>query len=176
MILRPYQGKSPRIDPTAFIAENAVIIGDVEIAAHASVWYNVVLRGDVNSIRIGEETNIQDGTVIHAETVNGPTLVGRRVTVGHNAIVHGCVIEDECLIGMGAIVLSYAKIGKGSVIAAGALVKEHEIVPPGTIMAGIPAKPRGTVTPEMAQRASIGCDHYLELAEDYIKTARCSRR
>jgi gamma-carbonic anhydrase len=169
MPLRPYRGKSPKIDPTAFIAENAVIIGDVEIGARASVWYNAVVRGDVNFIRIGEETNIQDGTVIHAETVKGPTIVGRRVTVGHNAIVHGCVIEDDCLIGMGAIVLSYAKVGKGSLIAAGALVKEHEIVPPGTIMAGLPAKPRGTVTPEMAQRASVGCDHYLELAEEYRK-------
>ena len=106
MILRPYQDKSPVIHPGAFIAENAVIIGDVEIGAKANIWYNVVLRGDVNSIRIGEETNIQDGTVIHAETVRGPTLIGRRVTVGHNAIVHGCVVEDECLIGMGAIVLS----------------------------------------------------------------------
>ncbi|HSA58341.1 MAG TPA: gamma carbonic anhydrase family protein [bacterium] len=169
MILRPYQGKSPKIDPTAFIAENAVIIGDVEIGARASVWYNCVIRGDVNFIRIGEETSIQDGTVVHAETVQGPTLIGRRVTVGHNAIIHGCVIEDECLIGMGAIVLSYSKIGKGSLIAAGALVTEHEIVPPGTIMVGVPAKPRGQVTPEMAQRASIGCDHYLELAEQYRK-------
>lgn len=167
MILKSFQGKSPKIDPTAFIAENAVIIGDVEIGAHASIWYNCVIRGDVNYIRIGEETNIQDGTIIHAETVQGPTLIGRRVTIGHNAIVHGCTVEDDCLIGMGAIVLSYSKIGNGSLIAAGALVKEHEIVPPGTIMAGVPAKPRGQVTPEMAQRASIGCDHYLELVEEY---------
>jgi len=169
MILRPYQDKSPVIHPGAFIAENAVIIGDVEIGAKANIWYNVVLRGDVNSIRIGEETNIQDGTVIHAETVRGPTLIGRRVTVGHNAIVHGCVVEDECLIGMGAIVLSYSKIGKGSLIAAGAVVKEHEMVPPGTIMAGVPAKPLGPVTEPMVQRAAIGCDHYLELAEEYHK-------
>jgi len=169
VILKSYQGKSPKIDPTAFIAENAVIIGDVEIGPRASVWYNVVIRGDVNHIRIGAETNIQDGTVIHAETVGGPTLIGRHVTIGHNAIVHGCVVEDDCLIGMGAIVLSYSKIGKGSLIAAGALVKEHEVVPPGTIMAGLPAKSRGTVSPEMAQRASIGCDHYLELAEEYRK-------
>lgn len=171
MIIKPYQGKSPRIDPTAFIAENAVIIGDVEIGARASVWYNCVIRGDVNYIRIGEETNVQDGTVIHAETVKGPTIVGRRVTVGHNVIVHGCTIEDECLIGMGAIVLSYSRIGKGSLIAAGALVKEHEAVPPGTIMAGVPAKPLGQVTSEMAQRASIGCDHYLELAAEYCRGA-----
>jgi carbonic anhydrase/acetyltransferase-like protein (isoleucine patch superfamily) len=169
MILRPYQGKSPKIDPTAFVAENAVIIGDVEIGPKASVWYNVVVRGDVNSIRIGEETNIQDGAIVHAETLKGPVVIGRRVTVGHNAIVHGCIVEDDCLIGMGAIVLSYAKIGKGSVVAAGALVKEHEIVPPGTVMAGLPAKPKGSVTPEMAQRIALNCLSYVELAEEYRK-------
>lgn len=170
MILKPYQGKSPKIDPTAFIAENAVIIGDVEIGPKVSVWYNCVVRGDTNRIVIGAETNVQDGTVVHAETVNGPTLIGKRVTIGHNAIVHGCIVEDECLIGMGAIILSYSKIGKGSLIAAGALIKEHEVVPPGTIMAGLPAKPRGSVTEPMAQRASIGCDYYLELAKEYRKS------
>ncbi len=172
MILRPYQGKSPNIHPDAWIAENAVIIGDVEIGPKVNIWYDVVIRGDTNRIVIGAETNVQDGTVIHAETLEGPTLIGKRVTIGHSAIVHGCIVEDEALIGMGAIVLSYAKIGKGSVIAAGALVKEHEVVPPMTIMAGIPAKPRGTVTDEMALRASIGCDYYLELAEHYRKDTK----
>lgn len=167
MILRPFQGKSPKINPTAFIAENAVIIGDVTIGPKASVWYHCVVRGDTNHIVIGAETNVQDGTIVHAETVNGPTLIGKRVTIGHNAIIHGCIIEDECLIGMGAIVLSYSKIGKGSLVAAGALIKEHEVVPPGTIMAGLPAKPRGSVTEPMTQRASIGCDYYLELADQY---------
>lgn len=169
MILKPYKDKIPQIDPTAFIAENAVIIGDVVIGPRVNIWYNCVLRGDTNRIVVGEETNIQDGTIIHAETLDGPALIGRRVTIGHNAIVHGCVVEDEALIGMGSIVLSYARIGKGSVIAAGAIVKEHEVVPPGTIMVGIPAKPKGQVSEPMAQRASIGCDHYLELAEDYKK-------
>ena len=167
MILRPFEGKSPIIHPTAWIAENAVIIGAVEIGARASVWYNVVIRGDTNYIRIGDETNVQDGTVIHAETFNGPTIIGKRVTIGHNAIVHGCVVEDEWMIGMGAIVLSYAKIGKGSLIAAGALIKEHEVVPPQTIMAGLPAKARGAVTEEMTQRILIGCEHYVELAGKY---------
>jgi carbonic anhydrase/acetyltransferase-like protein (isoleucine patch superfamily) len=169
MILKPYQDKIPKIDPTAFIAENAVIIGDVEIGPRVNIWYNCVLRGDTNRIVIGAETNIQDGTVIHAETLDGPVLIGRRVTIGHNAIVHGCTVEDECLIGMGSIVLSYSKIGKGAVIAAGAVVKEHEVVPPHTIMAGVPAKARGAVTEPMIQRASIGCDYYLELAEEYRK-------
>jgi carbonic anhydrase/acetyltransferase-like protein (isoleucine patch superfamily) len=167
VILRPYLGKSPKIDPTAWIAENAVIIGDVEIGPKANVWYNVVIRGDTNRIVIGEETNVQDGTIVHAETIDGPVLIGRRVTIGHNAIIHGCVIEDECLIGMGAIVLSYAKIGKGSLIAAGALVKESEVIPPKTVMAGVPAKSRGAVTEEMTLRAAIGCDYYLKLADEY---------
>jgi len=167
VILRPYQGKSPKIDPSSWIAENSVIIGDVEIGPKVNIWYNVVVRGDTNRIVIGAETNVQDGTIVHAETIDGPTLIGRRVTIGHNAIVHGCVVEDECLIGMGAIVLSYSKIGKGSVIAAGGLIKESEIVPPGTIMAGVPAKSRGPVTEEMKLRASVGCDYYLKLAEEY---------
>ncbi len=167
MILRDFEGKSPVIDSTAWIAENAVIIGDVTIGPRVNIWYNVVIRGDTNRIEIGAETNVQDGTVIHAETVEGPTLIGRRVTIGHNAIVHGCLVEDECLIGMGSIVLSYAKIGKGSLIAAGALIKEHQVVPPGTIMAGVPAKERGPVTEPMTQRAAIGVDYYLELAQTY---------
>lgn len=167
MILKPFQGKSPKIDPTAFIAENAVIIGDVEIGAGANVWYNVVIRGDVNYIRIGEGTNIQDGTIVHAETVQGPCIIGNHVTIGHRAIVHGCTVEDDVLIGMGSIILSYSKIGTGSVIAAGAVVKEHEIVPPKTIMAGVPAKARGTVSAEMAVRTKLNAEHYLELAEEY---------
>ena len=167
MILRPFKGKSPMIDPTAWIAENAVIIGDVEIGPKVNIWYNVVIRGDCNSIRIGEETNVQDGTVIHAETVQGPTLIGKRVTIGHNAIVHGCTVEEDVLIGMGAIVLSYSKIGTGSLIAAGALIKEGEIVPPKTIMAGVPAKPRGTVTDEMLVRIQLSGEHYLDLMKEY---------
>ena len=169
MILRPFQNKSPKIDPSAWIAENAIIIGDVKIGPRVNIWYNVVIRGDTNRIEIGEETNVQDGTIIHAETIDGPVLIGARVTIGHNAIVHGCIIEDDVMIGMGAIVLSYSKIGKGSFIAAGALVKEHENVPPQTIMVGVPAKPHGTVTEEMALRTQVGGQYYLQLAEEYRK-------
>lgn len=167
MIARPFQGKSPKIDPTAWIAENAVIIGDVEIGPGVSVWYNCVIRGDTNRIVIGEKTNVQDGTIIHAEAVGGPTLIRERITIGHGAIIHGCEIEDDCLIGMGAVVLSYSKIGTGSLIAAGALVKENEVVPPRTIMAGVPAKPRGAVNDEMLARIKLSYEHYLELAEEY---------
>lgn len=169
MILKPFDGKSPKIHPTAWIAENAVIIGDVEIGPLVSIWYNVVVRGDTNRITIGEKTNIQDGTVIHAETVDGPCLIGDRVTVGHNAIVHGCIVEDDVLIGMGSIILSYSKIGEGSLVAAGAVIKEGQIVPPQTIMAGIPAKEIGKVTEQMTARIKISWEHYLELAEEYRK-------
>ncbi len=165
MILRPFQGKSPKIDPSAWIAENAVIIGDVEIGPKANIWYHVVIRGDTNRIMIGAETNIQDGTIVHAETVQGPCLIGSRVTVGHNAIVHGCIVEDDVLIGMGAIVLSYARIGTGSLIAAGALIRENTVVPPRTIMAGVPAKEKGSVTDEMTTRIKLSAEHYLELVE-----------
>lgn len=169
MILRPYEGKTPRIHPDAWIAENAVIIGDVEIGPLVNIWYNVVIRGDTNRIVIGEGTNVQDGTVIHAETVQGPCLIGKGVTIGHNAIVHGCVVEDDVLIGMGAIVSSYSKIGQGSLIASGAVIKEHEVVPPRTIMVGVPAKPKGQVTDEMAARIKMNGEHYLDLADEYRK-------
>lgn len=167
MILKPFQGVSPRIDSTAWIAENAVIIGDVEIGPKANIWYNVVIRGDTNRIVVGAETNVQDGTIIHAETLQGACLIGARVTIGHNAIVHGCIVEDDVMIGMGSIVLSYAKIGKGSLIAAGAVVRENTVVPPGVIMAGVPAKEIGPVTEPMTIRTKIGGEHYLELAEEY---------
>lgn len=167
MTLKPFQGTWPKIDPTAWIAENAVIIGDVTIGPRVNIWYNVVIRGDTNKIEIGEETNVQDGTIIHAETLQGQTLIGKRVTIGHNAIVHGCVVEDDVMIGMGAIVLSYAKLGKGCVIAGGAVVKEHAVVPSGVVMAGVPAKEIGSVSEPMAQRIKINGECYLELAEIY---------
>lgn len=173
MILKPFQGKSPKIDPTAWIAENAVVIGDVTIGPRASIWYHAVLRGDTGRIVIGEETNIQDGAILHAETVQGPCLIGRRVTIGHNAVVHGCVVEDDVLIGIGATVLSYAKIGAGSLIAAGALIKENEQVPPRTLMVGVPAKPRGMVTDERLTQIKLSAEHYLELAEEY-RRGSCS--
>lgn len=172
MILRPFQGKSPRIDPTAWISETAVLIGDVTIGPKSGIWYNVVLRGDLNRIVIGSETNIQDGTIIHVESKDGPCLIGDRVTVGHRAIVHGCVVEDEVLIGMGAVVLSYARLGRGCLIAAGALVRESEQILPKAIMAGVPAKNKGQVTEEMKRRFQEGCDRYLSLAETYLKVVK----
>jgi carbonic anhydrase/acetyltransferase-like protein (isoleucine patch superfamily) len=131
--------KTPSIHKSAFVARGAQVIGDVRIAAQASIWFNSVLRGDINYISIGERTNIQDGCILHLEN-ELPCVVGADVTVGHGAILHGCVIEENCLIGMGAIILSGVVIKKGSVIAAGALVRENSIVEPYSLMAGIPAR------------------------------------
>lgn len=167
MIIRPFQGKSPKIHPTAWIAENAVIIGDVEIGPRVNIWYNVVIRGDLNRIVIGAETNIQDGAILHVESDNGPCLIGERVTIGHAAIVHGCKVSNNALIGMGATVLSWAELGEGSLIAANALIKEHAIIPARTLWAGVPAKQRGEVNDEMLSRMWEGCDHYLQLANEY---------
>lgn len=166
-------GGPARIDPTCFVAPGAVVVGDVALAARASVWFNTVVRGDSAEVKVGEDTNLQDNGVVH-EDEGFPTLIGARVTVGHRAIVHGCVIEDDCLIGMGAIVLSGARIGTGSLIGAGALVREGQVVPPGSLALGAPARVVGPVSD--AHRASIrnGWSHYAELAALYLESG-CGR-
>jgi len=131
--------KKPTIHPTAFVAPGAQIVGDVTLKAHSSVWYNAVLRGDINRIEIGEGSNIQDGCVLHLEN-DRPCIVGNFVTVGHNAILHGCTLEDGVLIGMGAIILNGAVVKKGAVVGAGAVVKEDMVVEENTLVVGIPAK------------------------------------
>jgi len=167
MIIKAFRGKQPKIHPEAWIAENAVIIGDVEISPRSGIWYNVVLRGDLNRIRIGAETNIQDGAVVHVESEDGPCLIGNRVTVGHQTIIHGCRIADDALIGMGATVLSLSRIGSGALIAANALIREDETVPARTLWAGLPASRRSTVDDQLFDRMQQGCRHYVELAETY---------
>ena len=167
MIIRAYKGHSPKIHPEAWVAENAVIIGDVEIGRGANIWYNVVIRGDLNQIRVGENTNIQDGAILHVESDDGPCLIGDRVTVGHQSIVHGCKVGDDALIGMGATVLSWAEIGVGALVAAGALVKEYEQIPSRTLWAGVPAKQRAEIGSEMFDRMQEGWKHYVELAKNY---------
>jgi gamma-carbonic anhydrase len=166
-MIRAFQGTLPKIAPTAWVDPNAVVIGDVTIGERSSVWPNAVLRGDVHKITIGEETNIQDGSVLHVEEHLFELRVGNRVTVGHSVCLHGCAVEDDCLIGIGAIVLNGAKIGKGSVIAAGALVPEGMEIPPGSLAMGVPAKVRRTVTPEEQERFRVNAQHYVELREKY---------
>ena len=157
-----------RLHPTAFIAPGAVVVGDVTLGARSSVWFNAVLRGDVDRIEVGEDSNVQDNSVVHMDE-GCPTLIGARVTIGHRAVIHGCVIEDDCLIGMGAVVLSGARIGAGSLIGAGALVREKQVIAPGSIALGTPAKVSGSLSE--AHRAGMrrGWEHYVALGRSYLE-------
>ena len=150
-LLRTLKGIAPRFGRDPFLAETAVVIGDVVMGDECSVWYNAVVRGDVNSIRIGHRVNIQDGAVLHCTYKKCGLTIGDDVSIGHNAIVHGCTVEDKVLIGMGAIVMDRAVIGTGSVIAAGAVVTQGTVVPPGSLMAGVPAKRIGPVSREISE-------------------------
>ena len=158
----PVKDKLPEFGTHCFIAPNATIAGDVVAGDECSFWFNTVVRGDVNIIRMGNRVNVQDGAVIHCTYERAGTLIGNNVTIGHNAIVHGCVIEDEVLIGMGAIVMEHARIGKHSIIAAGAVVPEGTIVEPGSVYAGIPAKRMKTTPPELIT------GEIRRIAENYV--------
>jgi carbonic anhydrase/acetyltransferase-like protein (isoleucine patch superfamily) len=168
------------IDPSAWVAPGAIVVGEVAIGARSSIWFNTVVRGDSERIEIGDDTNVQDNSTVHVDE-GMPAIVGHRVTVGHRAIVHGCVIEDDVLVGMGAVILSGARIGAGSLIGASALVKERDVIPPGSLVLGAPAKVVGEVRD--AHRAAIaeGAKHYAELARTYVErgigtvTARTAR-
>lgn len=153
----------PRYPDAAFIAPNATIVGDVTIGRDASIWYGAVLRGDTESVVVGAETNIQDLTVLHADP-GAPCRIGQRVGVGHRAILHGCVVEDLCLVGMGAVLLNHAHIGTGSVVAAGAVVPEGMQVPPGSVVMGVPARIVRSVDPVLAERIAGTWSRYVSLA------------
>jgi carbonic anhydrase/acetyltransferase-like protein (isoleucine patch superfamily) len=155
--------KAPTLDPSVYIARTAVVVGDVTLGARSSVWYHAVLRGDINRIEVGEGSNIQDNAVVHLAD-DFPCIIGRYVTVGHSAIVHACTIEDECLIGMGAIVLDGARVGAQSIIGANALVPQGMIVPPGSMVLGTPGK----VVKSLAQADREGLRHW---AEKYVANA-----
>jgi carbonic anhydrase/acetyltransferase-like protein (isoleucine patch superfamily) len=166
-MIRTFRGVTPQIAASAYIDSSAQIIGDVVIGERSSVWPNVAIRGDVNYIRIGEETSIQDNTVVHVDRKVFPCLIGNRVTVGHSAVLHGCEVADGVLIGIGAIVLNGAKIGAGAIVAAGALVPEGMEVPPNTLVMGTPAKVKRPVTPEEQERFQGNCENYVRLAAVY---------
>ncbi len=163
-----YRGKFPQLADDVYIAPGAWVIGDVVIGRASSVWFNTVIRGDENYIHIGEQTNIQDGCVLHITGQRFPLTIGNRVTIGHGAVVHGCVVEDECLIGMRAVVLDGARIGKGSVVAAGAVVTPGFQVPPGSLVMGMPAVVKREITDRERQRALSPVQHYLELSREYM--------
>ena len=160
-MIRSYKGVTPQFPETAYIDDSAQLIGDVIVGEHSSIWMNAVLRGDVHSIRVGSNSNVQDCCVLHGQRNLYSVTVGDWVTVGHNATVHGCVVEDAVLIGMGVTILNDCRIGEGSIIAAGCVLPEHTIVPPRTLWAGVPGK----------QRRELGDDDrklILEYAQNYI--------
>lgn len=164
----------PLIDSSAWVAPTATVYGRVRLQARSSVWYGCVLRGDQEWIDVGEETNIQDGSILHVDE-GYPCILGQRVTVGHRAVVHGCVVEDEALIGIGALVLSRSVIGRGALIAAGAVVLEGTHVPPGTLWAGCPARQVKILSPEQRHRLARTFQHYVNNAVGHAAAFGSSR-
>lgn len=161
-LILPFDGHFPVIADTAFVAPNATLIGRVSLAAHCGIFYGAVLRADSDSITIGAGSNLQDNVVVHCDG-GKPTVVGQRVSVGHSAVLHGCTIEDDCLIGMNATVLNNAVIGAGSLVAAGAVVLEGTIIPPRSLVAGVPAKVRRALTEEEVAGLTENAQHYVTL-------------
>lgn len=166
-IIKTLKGKTPKLGKLAFLAENATIIGDVEIGDESSIWYNAVIRGDVHSIRIGARTNIQDLAMVHCTFEYSPTLIGNDVTIGHGAVVHGCEIKDRCLIGMNAVVLDKSVIGPDVIVAAGAVVLEGAILEPGFLYGGIPAKKLKPLSPAQMEGLQKSADAYVKYSKWY---------
>jgi carbonic anhydrase/acetyltransferase-like protein (isoleucine patch superfamily) len=167
-MIRPYRGLAPVIAANCYIDPSAQLIGDVHLGPQSSLWMNAVVRGDTNSIRIGAGTNVQDCVVIHGMRGLYPVLIGDRVSIGHNATVHGCTIEDDVLIGIGAIVLNGAHIGSGSIIAAGAVVTERTRIPPNSLVTGIPGKVLRTTTPADLDLIRTAANNYLDYILAYL--------
>ena len=160
-MIRSYQGRTPKIPASCYIDQSAQVLGDVTLGEHSSVWMNAVLRGDVHSIRVGANSNVQDCAVLHGQRRLYAVTVGDWVTIGHNATVHGCTVEDAVLVGMGVVILNDCRIGEGSILAAGTVLPEHTVVPPRTLWAGVPGKQRRTL--EDKDHALI-----LEYAKNYL--------
>jgi carbonic anhydrase/acetyltransferase-like protein (isoleucine patch superfamily) len=158
----------PVMKPSVFIAETATVIGEVKCGDNVGIWYGARIRGDLASISIGEGSNIQDNAVIHVD-IGIPVVIGSGVTVGHSAVIHGATVEDDVLIGMGAIILNKAKIGRGSIIAAGTLVREGQIIPPGSLVAGLPGRILKEVSPEQLEHLRLNAQLYIRCAEAHKK-------
>ena len=171
MILRSYDGKMPRLGARVFVADNAALIGDVELGDDCSIWYSTTVRGDVNAIRIGARTNVQDNCTIHVTHHDWPTSIGEDVTIGHGAIVHGCTVQRGALIGMGSRVLDGALIGESALVGAGALVPEGMQVPPRTLVLGVPARVKRPLTPDELAHLERSWKHYVEAKDKYLKNA-----
>lgn len=171
-MIRSYRGNAPKIAASAYVDASAQVIGRVTVGERSSIWPNVTARGDTNTISIGDETSIQDNTVLHCDVGEFALVIGNRVTVGHSAVLHGCVIEDDVLIGIGAIVLNGARIGSGSVIAAGALVAEGAQIPPGSMVMGVPGKVKREITQEERARFQVNAQHYVDAARIYLEESK----
>jgi carbonic anhydrase/acetyltransferase-like protein (isoleucine patch superfamily) len=168
-MIRPYQGHTPVIPESCYVDLSAQVIGDVILGEHASVWMNAVVRGDVHSVRVGAHSNVQDCSVLHGMRNLYPVIVGEYVTIGHNATVHGCIVEDACLIGMGATIMNNARIGEGSIIAAGALVPENMVIPPRSLVAGVPGKVRRELTSDDREMILKYARNYLDYTKIYLE-------
>jgi carbonic anhydrase/acetyltransferase-like protein (isoleucine patch superfamily) len=167
-MIRSYQGKTPVVPPSCYVDQSAQLIGDVELGEQASVWMNAVLRGDVNSIRLGARSNVQDCAVLHGMRYLYPVIVGEMVTIGHNATVHGCVLEDAVLVGIGAVILNNARVGEGSIIAAGAVIPEQMVIPPNSLVAGVPGKIKKTLGDEDRKMILKYAQNYLDYTAIYL--------
>lgn len=167
MILKPFRNIWPTVHPTARAAEDAVILGDVTLEENSSLWFGVIARGDVAPIVIGANSNIQDGCLLHNRT-GLPTIIGKNVTAGHGAILHGCTVGDNCLIGMGAILLNESVIGEGSIVAAGTLVTERTVIPPGSMVMGSPGKVVRAVRPDELAHTLANAEEYVRFAAEQL--------
>ncbi|MEP6704564.1 MAG: gamma carbonic anhydrase family protein [Acidobacteriota bacterium] len=167
-MIKSFAGKHPKIHDTAFVTDDAFIIGDVEIGDEASVWFGSVIRGDVNHIRIGARTNIQDACVIHVSSKDHPTVLEQEVTVGHRVTLHGCHVESGCLIGIGSIILDGARVGRNSLIAAGSLLTPGTVIPAGSLVMGAPAKVKRELKPEELENLARSWRNYVELSRLYL--------
>jgi len=167
MALRPFRGQSPRVDPSCFVDDSAQVIGDVELGEDSSVWFNTVIRGDVNSIRIGKRTNIQDLTMVHVTSKQHPTTIGDDVTVGHHVVLHGCTIGNRVLVGMGSVVMDGVEVGDDAIIGAGALVTPGTKIPPGSLAVGSPARVKRPITDEERAFLLESAKHYVHYAAEH---------
>jgi len=168
-MIRTYQGHTPTIPESCYVDVSAQVLGDVVLGENSSIWMNAVVRGDVNCIRIGKNSNIQDCAVLHGMRYVYPVIVGDWVTIGHNATVHGCVVEDACLIGMNATILNNARIGEGSIIAAGAVIPENTVIPPRSLVAGIPGKVRRELDDKDRELILQYAKNYLDYVQIYLE-------
>ena len=170
-----YRGRRPDIAPDAWVAPGATVIGAARLRPGSSVWYGAVIRADGDSIELGQDSNLQDGAVVHADP-GFPVLIGSGVTIGHRVVLHGCTVEDGCLIGMGAVLLNGTRIGRGSLVAAGTVLLEGTVVPPGSLVAGVPGKVRRELTDTETETIATNARGYVERARDYASAATPSPR